>query len=292
MKNPVEWNDRFNIGIESIDKAHKRLFSIVCRLIELNEDEEKGHWACMEAVKYFKNYTRKHFEEEEAYMKSIRYEGYAVHKRLHDDLRDKKLPAMEEELEESDYSAEAVRHFIGNSIGWLTGHIMIEDYAIGGRVSRKWVYDPKDEQLKVLEKALSQVIYEVFRADAKVVSERYGGEEFGNMLCYRLNYKSPKGNRMQVVFSLEEQLILHAVSGLTGTQFKKIDKTVLSVVSQMLQLFMKRMSIYFKSLSAYQIEKENFLTYEQMVRLFDKEYPPYSMLMDTGSGYLAFCLKK
>lgn len=128
VKNPVEWNDRFNIGIESIDKAHRRLFSIVCRLIELNEDEEKSRWACMEAVKYFKNYAIKHFEEEEAYMKSIQYGGCAVHKRLHDDLRDKKLPALEEEMEESDYSEEAVGHFIGNSIGWLTGHIMIEEY--------------------------------------------------------------------------------------------------------------------------------------------------------------------
>lgn len=49
----------------------------------------------------------------------------------------------------------------------------------------------------------------------------------------RLNCKSPKGNRMQVIFSLEEQLVLRAVSSLQGARFKEIEKTVLSVAGQL-----------------------------------------------------------
>jgi len=88
----VEWNDRFSIGVEVVDKAHQRLFSIVGKLISLNEDPDKQQHACREGIKYFKSYTLKHFAEEEAYMQSIQYEQYELHKSLHDDMRDKLLP--------------------------------------------------------------------------------------------------------------------------------------------------------------------------------------------------------
>ena len=71
MTKEIKWNDRFNIGVDSIDTAHRRLFSIVGKLISLNEDETKQQHACREGIKYFKSYTIKHFEDEEAYMRSI-----------------------------------------------------------------------------------------------------------------------------------------------------------------------------------------------------------------------------
>ena len=55
--NEVKWNDRFNLGVDSIDKAHQRLFSIIAKLIALNEDTAKQQYACREGIKYLKNYT-------------------------------------------------------------------------------------------------------------------------------------------------------------------------------------------------------------------------------------------
>ncbi len=57
----VKWNDRFNIGVEIVDRAHKKLFSIVGKLLSLTEDAEKQKHACQEGIKYFKSYTMKHF---------------------------------------------------------------------------------------------------------------------------------------------------------------------------------------------------------------------------------------
>ena len=37
----IQWNKRFNIGVEVIDKAHQRLFSIIGKLVSLNEDATK-----------------------------------------------------------------------------------------------------------------------------------------------------------------------------------------------------------------------------------------------------------
>ena len=135
MAKELVWNERFNIGVEKVDKAHRRLFSIVYKLMVLSEDEKKRKWASAEAIKFFKSYALKHFAEEEEYMRSIHYDGYEMHKRLHDVMRDKTIPALEKDLEENDYSSESIQHFIGISLGWLTGHVLIEDRAITGKLS-------------------------------------------------------------------------------------------------------------------------------------------------------------
>ena len=117
MITTAEWKKQFNIGVDSIDHAHRKLFSIVRKLIHLSEDENNGPWACAEGIKYFKSYAIQHFTDEEAYMQSIGYHGYEIHKHLHDDMRFKTLPALEKDLLESDYSQESIHHFIGICLG-------------------------------------------------------------------------------------------------------------------------------------------------------------------------------
>ena len=117
MSKEAEWDKRFNIGVDSIDNAHRKLFSIVRRLVHLSKDENNGQWACAEGIKYFKNYAIEHFTDEEAYMRSIGYNGYEMHKRLHDDMRYKTLPALEKELTESDYSQESIISLASASAG-------------------------------------------------------------------------------------------------------------------------------------------------------------------------------
>ena len=51
MGTQLEWNERYNIGVEVIDREHKKLFSILNKLFDLGHQEEKSHWVCKEAVK-------------------------------------------------------------------------------------------------------------------------------------------------------------------------------------------------------------------------------------------------
>lgn len=195
----VEWNERFNIEVEIVDKAHQRLFSIVHRLMNFSEDEKRSQWACAEGIKYFKNYAIKHFAEEEEYMKSVNYSGYAMHKRLHDNMRDKVLLALEKELEDSNYSEESIQHFLGICLGWLTGHIMIEDRAITGRTANKWKEEQTGDGISVLENTISSVMQEVFKLKAQIVSEHYAGEDFGKAIICRMTYRS--GEKRYVRYS-------------------------------------------------------------------------------------------
>lgn len=293
--NELKWNDRFNIGVDGIDRAHQRLFSIVSKLINLNEDAEKQRHACQEGIKYLKNYTLKHFAEEEAYMQSINYSEYDMHKRLHDNMRDKTIPALEQELEEQNYSVEAVQHFLGICVGWLDGHIMIEDHAITGRTSHKWIHQPSDDEMNSLEKAIIQVLNDLFHVKAQSISIHYSGEDFasGNALCYRLNYKAATGERLQIFLIYEERMILRTLSSLLGKQIKKVDKTVVYAMKILSQKFVDCIAGHFTLTEGYEFERNDLLTFEQLIRTFDKEYPPYSLLFNTdGKGYFAFCVKK
>ncbi|MDE7435244.1 MAG: hemerythrin domain-containing protein [Lachnospiraceae bacterium] len=292
--NEVIWRDRFNIGVEVIDKAHQRLFSIVGKLLSLNEDTAKQQHACREGIKYFKSYTLKHFAEEEAYMQSIQYSEYDMHKSLHDNLRDNTLPALERELDEQNYSMEAIQHFLGICVGWLNGHIMIEDHAITGRTSNKWVHQASDDELISLEKAIQQTFQNLYRVNAELISKRYGGEDFssGTALCYRLNYKSKEGKLLQVFLIYEEQMILRTLSAMLGKQIKGIDKTVIYALKVLSQKFIDCIGSHFALTNACELQKDDIMTFEQLVRTFDKEYPPYSLLFNIeNKGYFAFCAR-
>lgn len=291
--NSLQWNDRFNIGVEIVDKAHQRLFSIVGKMIELNEDEHKRAHACRETIKYFKNYTVKHFSEEEAYMRSIGYEKYEIHKALHDDLRDKTIPALEVELEEQNYSEEAVQHFLGICLGWLSGHIMMTDRAITGRISDRWYINPKQEELMALEDAIERVVKEMLGITPRIVSGHYGGEDFGKAIFIRLSYRDEQGARVRVYMAFEERMVLQTFGELLGRKLVRVDKTVVYAVNQLVQMMVKRIHFNFQHLGVFQLEKENVLSYELLVKEFDKVPICYSLLYDgEGKGYFVFAAAK
>lgn len=291
MANELVWNERFNIGVENIDSAHQKLFSIVRKLMNLIEDEEKARWGCAEGIKYFKSYAVKHFEEEESYMQSIDYTGYTVHKRLHDVMREKTIPALERDLQENSYSREAMQHFLGICVGWLTGHIMIEDRAITGRISNRWNEVVPENEVAAMEKVISILMSQVFKLDTHIVSHHYSGENFGNSLIYRLTYRSKEGKRMQVFLILEEQLLLKTVGEMLEIAFKKVDKMVVDATKLLAQQLMDSMGMYFKVFSQFELEKDHLMTREQLTREFESGYPRYSLLFDTGIGFFAFCIK-
>lgn len=294
--NELKWNEQFNIGIDKIDSAHQRLFSIVNKLIRLNEEEEKQKHACREGVKYFKSYTLKHFAEEEAFMREIHYGGYSVHKALHDNMRDNTILALESELEEQHYSSESVQHFLGICVGWLTGHIIVEDRAIMGKASNKWIHKPSEDELKSLEKAVLQALKDLFHVNSELISTHYSGEDFssGNSFCYRLTYQSLTGEPpLQVFLVYEEQMVLRVLSMLLGKHILRTDKTVLYAMKVLSEQFMDCIGKHFTITSGYQLNKNDFLTFDQLIRTFYKEYPPYSLLFNVGGkGYFAICIKK
>ncbi len=203
MSNQFIWQERFNIGVEVIDREHKKLFGIMNRLLTFSEKESKRQWVCEEGIKYFKDHAMKHFAEEEVYMASIHYPGFETHRKLHDTFRQKTLPELEKELTQTGYSQDAVNHFLGVCAGWLIGHTLTEDHAIVGKATSKWGNLLPEDYQKAISKTIQNLLYELFRLDARVISDRYGGEKFGNGIYYRLSYEGKNGELWDSILILK-----------------------------------------------------------------------------------------
>lgn len=289
--NNIVWNKRYELGVDFIDKEHKQLFSRINRLMALSQEEGKEEWACREGIKYLKNHTIEHFAHEEAYMRSINYSDYEIHKHLHDDFQYNTLPALEEELAETGFSEESVRHFLGVSIGWLIAHTQTEDLAIAGKKMSKWTDLPKAEEMDALEQTIVQLVADTFQLKAKPISRQYGGEEFGKVYCCRFVYRGKtKKERWEILLSYEEKLLLKIVSDLMNTQYLKVDDMVINITRYISRQLLEKIKECFPTLGMYELDGESLLTQEQIVNAFEREHPSCSLLFDTGSGYFAFCV--
>lgn len=288
--NKIVWNKRYELNVDFIDKEHKQLFSTINRLLTISENEEKREWVCREGIKYLKNHAMEHFAHEEEYMQSIHYSDYDIHKRLHDNFQYKTLPALEEELEESGYSEEAVRHFLGVCIGWVIAHTQTEDQAIVGKTVNKWADLPHEEEMDALEQTIVQLVQDMLQLKAKAINRNYEGENFGKVLCCRFVYRGAKKEKWEIIMSFEEKLLLKVVSDMLSTQYLKVDDMVVNITRYIARQFLDKIGECFPSLGLCELDSESLLTYEQLVNSFDRTHPACSLLFDTGEGYFSFSL--
>ncbi len=284
------WQDRFNIGVEAIDKEHKKLFGILNRLFTSKDEEAKYQWVCQEGIKYFKEHAMKHFIEEEAYMASINYVNFDMHRRLHDNFRKKTLPALELELRESNYSAEAINHFLGVCAGWLIGHTLTEDRAIAGKIESKWVDLLPEEQQLLMTQTIMQLLQDMFQLEPRLVSDSYGGEQFGKGIYYRLVYGTKKGDRWEIFLVFEEKLIINTVGGIIESEHDTVSVMLMNAARYVSRQFVERIREHFMAGELYEMIEENLLTYEQFQRMFERNNPQFSLLFDTKEGYFAYCV--
>lgn len=289
MENCLVWEDRLNIGVDIIDQEHKKLFKIINKLFAYGEDEEKSQWVCREGVKYFRDHAMKHFADEEEYMQSIHYSGLHIHKRIHEDFRDTILPALQQELDETDYSEDAVSHFLGVCTGWLLGHTMVEDRAITGEAVSQWEGLLSEEIQTAMREAILQQLHDLFQLDSKVLSESYGGEKFGKGIYYRIIYSNGKGENWENILVFEEKLLINTVGKMIGAKTNKVTVMLVNAVRYTARQCVQHIMEHFPSSMEYEMKSENLLTYEQFKKVFEEKKPQISMLFDTGEGYFSYC---
>ncbi len=291
MGNQLVWNNRYNLGVEIIDKEHKKLFSILNKLFDFGQQEDKSQWVCQEAVKYFKDHALQHFIDEEAYMASIEYEGLDIHRRIHKNFRETTLPALEKELNATNYSEDAVNHFLGVCAGWLIGHTMIEDHAIvSGETVKQWENLLPDEEQAVMGQAIINWLHTMFQLNSKLISNCYGGEKFGNGIYYRLIYITREKKRWEFMLIFEEQLIISTIGNVIEMKSESVNVMIMNIARYMAKQLVEHLKEHFSELQEAKIKEEQLLTYEQFQKVFEKQSPQFSLLFDTGKGYFSYCM--
>lgn len=287
-----EWREEFNIGIESIDKEHRQLFSIINKLILMEQEGTNIEWTCKEGIKFFRSHAYAHFANEEAYMSLINYEGLKQHKLLHQGFRENMLPVLEQELERTNYSKESLEHFLGVCAGWLIGHTLTEDMAITGKKdSERWNNLFSGDEQNGIKKVVVQQMFNIFHVEAQLVSDRYGAEKFGNGIYYRLVYgASGVDEKIEIFLVFEEQMIINTLGKVLGVHTNELDTMLLHAARYSARQLVNRIMECFPTLENYGLEEEDFLSYSEFHRLMVKGEHQLSMLFDTGAGYFAYCM--
>lgn len=282
----IMWDDRYKMGVEAVDRAHAKLFRIVNKLFDLSQDASANQAAYKEGIKYLEAYSMTHFSEEEAYMRSIRYGGYAEHKRIHDNFRNKTLISLKKDLELSGYSSSAVERFVGIMGNWLTEHIMLEDQAIVGKAVRQKKKD-LSTQIEIISKTVHHAVKDVLQTETKLVSTEYKGQNIGNGYYCCQYYHMGGGVVLQLLLGVEDVLFLRGIERIPGIRKREMtERDVLHVFGQLFE----RMGRLFKVEAKPEFGSENLLSRDNFRKEFMKGCP-CSLLFGTRSGALAFCYR-
>lgn len=286
----IQWRDRFNIGVEIIDQAHRRLFAIVQKMMALYVERRENKFACVEGIKYFKAYALRHFAEEEAYMRETGYPGYQAHKRIHDRMKYETLPELERALYESDFSGETVQRFIGVCTGWLTGHIAIEDRAIVGEGAAA-LPARADDALSAIQSLIISPLQEVLGCRIRFIGQYSVRDAILNERYYELTYSTRENERLTVTLIIGEQTLLRAAGLMFGMDFYEANETVCFAMQELGQNLIQRAAVSFgRQPDEFRLEGGRFLEREEFTARLAEKPPQYSLLFGAGQECFALCI--
>lgn len=290
MEGQLVWKEEYNTGVDIIDREHRRLFKIINKLFEFTGEKNKSQWACREGIKFFKDHALKHFAEEEEYMASVNYERLGVHMHIHSEFRERTLPALENELERTDYCTDSVEHFLGVCAGWLVGHTLMEDRAITGKSRSRWMELLPGKEQEPVKRVILQLMYDLFHLESCVISDAYGGEKFGRGVYYRLIYgRDLDEERCEMLLVFEEKLLINTVGKAMGLKTNKLNTLLMNAARYMARQFAEQVREHLPEMYGYELKGENLLTYDQFHHVFENEKLQVSLLFDTGEGYFSYC---
>ncbi len=132
-----EWSEKYAIGVESVDREHEGLFSVISKIEEAVRVNKNTAWTAEQAILYLQRYVVRHFEDEEALMRSVGYDGYERHKGIHDGMRERVLPRLQQRLAADGYTPETVEQLLRICKKWLARHILGHDLEIAKWVPKK-----------------------------------------------------------------------------------------------------------------------------------------------------------
>ena len=223
-------------------------------------------------------------------MASIHYERLNVHMHIHREFRERTLPALEEELEQTGYSADSVEHFLGVCAGWLVGHTLMEDRAITGKSRSRWVGLLSGKEQEDMRKILLQLMYDLFHLESYVISDAYGGEKFGKGVYHRLVYGTDQEEeRYEIFLVFEEKLLINTVGKTMGIKTNKLNTLLMNASRYMARQFADYVRNHLPDMDGYELKEENLLIYGQFQDVFETEKLQISLLFDTGEGYFSYC---
>ncbi|MDH3761463.1 MAG: bacteriohemerythrin [Gammaproteobacteria bacterium] len=115
----VEWKDDYSVGIDSIDRQHKKLIALINSL-QTAVDYSAGADYEQEALDALVDYTKTHFSYEEGLMEKNEYPDFTTHRAEHELM----IARVEQVLVEYQKNPDtAMQNAIDFLRDWLINHI-------------------------------------------------------------------------------------------------------------------------------------------------------------------------
>ena len=121
----IVWTADLSVGVEHIDEQHKTWFKKANELFEAGKERRAKEYIST-MLDFLDNYTKQHFQDEEAYMEKIGYPGLEAQKKAHASFIGE-LAKLKSEYEKSGGNILVVINANKMVIDWLTNHIRIMD---------------------------------------------------------------------------------------------------------------------------------------------------------------------
>ena len=131
----LDWSDSYNVGIDQIDRQHKKIVSFLNELYAAMQDG-KGNDVLGKVLSDLVVYTKTHFATEEKLMERHNYPDFQNHKNVHEKMAAKVLDLNQQFRDGVVTSPIQITNFLKK---WLTSHINDTDKKYGPYLASKGV---------------------------------------------------------------------------------------------------------------------------------------------------------
>jgi len=128
----IAWSDSLSLGIEEVDVQHKKLISLVNRLLVALR-EKRASEDLKDIFHELSEYTVYHFNAEENYMLQLEYPKLEKHREQHSLLKKEVRDFQSRIFHQEQIDIEEVKGFIRS---WLIEHILQHDLEIAKHKAR------------------------------------------------------------------------------------------------------------------------------------------------------------
>jgi len=125
LPNIIQWSDNMSIGVENIDKDHKKLIDLINQCINL-EQQETAKSSIKEILDELLDYTDYHFKREELLMEQIGYPHITKHQQVHKLL----IKEVKQRVNKFKQGHMVIQDLVEFLSAWLEDHIMGMDKLI------------------------------------------------------------------------------------------------------------------------------------------------------------------
>ena len=119
----IEWEEKYSVGIISIDEQHKKIIDIINRIIAAKELDDNTK-EITEILNEMAAYSHEHFKTEETHMIEFKYPEYQYHKEEHIDFSLRTLAYQSRVITGDNRVANAILEYLKS---WLVNHIQKAD---------------------------------------------------------------------------------------------------------------------------------------------------------------------